>query len=277
MTSLKLRARQTTGAVLWRAGLTRPRRRTLTVLMYHAVTGARFDDPGQMNVSAADFERQLDEIRDTGIPVVDLLEGVTALTTGAIAGPSIAIVFDDGFVGVHDFAAPMLQRRGFPATVFVTTSWVGRDEMALADRRLGRPMTWRELEHVARTGITIGNHTATHARLSRVDLQTARLEIAVARDAIAARIGRVPDTFAYPFGSYGSIGDAGVRQVLTEEGVRVACTTVCGRNVPGTDPLAMRRIRVSWCDREGEIRKALAGCYDWYRWVQRLQTRSAGP
>ena len=69
---------------------------------------------------------------------------------------------------------------------------------------------------------------------------------------------------------------ARLRDVLSAHGFRAGCTTVAGRNDPSADPLALKRIRVSWCDGDGEVRKAIAGCYDWYRWVQRAQGGAAG-
>jgi peptidoglycan/xylan/chitin deacetylase (PgdA/CDA1 family) len=272
MTPVKIRARQSVGALLFRTAGVMPSPGTLTILMYHAVTSTPVDDDGQMSVSVDRFERQLSEIADAGVRVTDLVEGASALSRGsAPSDPAVAIVFDDGFVGVHDLAAPALQRRGFPATVFVTTSWIGRPEMPLADPRLGRPMTWREVGALEHAGIAVGNHTETHQPMSRLDADAMRQEVARARDTIADRIGRSPDAFAYPFGAYDSFDDRS-REALAAEGVQVACTTVFGRNGADADPLALRRIRVSWCDRDGEILKALSGCYDWYRWVQRAQT-----
>jgi peptidoglycan/xylan/chitin deacetylase (PgdA/CDA1 family) len=184
---------------------------------------------------------------------------------------AVAIVFDDGFVGVHDYAAAHLAERRFPATIFVTTAWVGGAAMPLADPCLGRPLTWGEIEALARAGFTIGSHTHTHPRLADLDRDLVRAELRRSRTAIADRVGIPPETFAYPFGAFGTF-DGRTREALAEEGFQVACTTVSGRNRRDADPLAIRRLRVSWCDGDGEICRAVAGCYDWYRWVQRAQT-----
>lgn len=275
MMTAKVRARQFVGRLLSMASRETPEPGTLTVLMYHAVTADLQEDAGQMSVSAEQFERHLSEIASSEARVVDLVEGVSALRLGHLGGAAVAIVFDDGFVGVHEHAAPALLRRSWPATAFITSSWIGRAEMPLAGRRLGRPLTWSEVDDLVRSGISIGSHTDVHPRLSALETEQMHAEVARARDTIAARVGRAPDAFAYPFGAFGSF-NARTRAVLEGEGVRVACTTVCGRNRRDADPLAIRRIRVSWCDGDGEVLKAIAGCYDWYRWVQRAQTLVAG-
>jgi len=79
-----------------------------------------------------------------------------------------------------------------------------------------------------------------------------------------------PRAFAYPYGSYRTF-DARTAALVKEEGFVAACTTVWGRQRRGDDPFAIRRMRVSWCDGPREVAKLLAGCYDWYRVVQRLQ------
>jgi peptidoglycan/xylan/chitin deacetylase (PgdA/CDA1 family) len=127
---------------------------------------------------------------------------------------------------------------------------------------------------LSRRGMSIGSHTHTHPVLASLTREAIDYEIVKSRDAIADRIGRRPEAFAYPFGSFRSF-DARTRAAIEAHGFKVACTTVAGRNAPTTDPLALRRIRVSWCDGPGEIRRALAGCYDWYRCVQRMQSGRA--
>lgn len=277
MSTAKIRLRQAAGDMLFRiAGRPAAAPGTLTILMYHAVTAQPIDDPGQMSVSAARFERQMLELANAGVDIVDLADGVAAAVSGTLSLPAAAIVFDDGFVGVHDRAADVLRRRGWPATVFVTTSWIGAPAMPLAEARLGRPLTWSEVETLRNAGFAIGSHTHTHPLLSRLGEPEIHDELRRSRDAIAERLDQWPDTFAYPFGAFGSF-DGRTRRALADEGFRVACTTVFGSNGRRADPLALRRQRVSWCDGDGEIAKLLAGCYDWYRWVQRAQTARLGP
>jgi peptidoglycan/xylan/chitin deacetylase (PgdA/CDA1 family) len=272
VSTAKIRLRQAAGDALFRiAGRPSAAPGTLTILVYHAVTATPMDDAGQMSVSAERFERQMDELAAAGVAVVDLAAGVQALGAAALAPAAAAVVFDDGFVGVHDQAADVLQRRGWPATVFITTAWIGAPAMPLAEPRLGRPLTWAEIDALRGAGFAIGSHTHTHARLARVSEASMRDELRESSRRIADRVGERPESFAYPFGAFDSF-DGRTRQALAEEGFRAACTTIFGRNTPESDPLALKRVRVSWCDGDGEIAKLLAGCYDWYRWVQRAQT-----
>ena len=110
--------------------------------------------------------------------------------------------------------------------------------------------------------------------LTALESEAVRNELRRSHAAIHEHVGVAPRLFAYPYGSYGTF-NARTRRLLIEEGFSAAVTTVWGRHRPGGDPLEVKRIRVSWCDTVHEIRKALAGCYDWYRIVQRLQASRA--
>ena len=248
----------------------RPSPGTLTVLMYHAITADRLDEPGQMSVSADTFDQQMAELQASGVTVVDLASGVADLVAGRLQTPAAAVVFDDGFVGVHAHAAEVLARRRVPATVFVTTSWIGQPAMPLSDATLGRPMTWAEVNELSRAGIVIGSHTDTHPVLARVSADQVRQELRRSADVIEEHTGTRPVTFAYPYGAYGTFNGM-TRSALGEAEFVAGCTTVFGRNVAKTDPLALHRIRVSWCDGPGAIRAIVAGAHDWYRMVQAVQ------
>ena len=199
MSALRMRARQTFGQLLWMTGRNKPTPGTLTVLMYHAVTPDSLDDPGQMSVSAKRFADQMAEIDDSGVEVVNLVTGAARVQDQTLDRAAVSIVFDDGFVGVHDHAAELLSRHRFPSTLFVSTSWIGGRSMPIADPRLGRPLTWNEVDTLSRRGMSIGSHTHTHPVLASLTREAIDYEIVKSRDAIADRIGRRPEAFAYPF------------------------------------------------------------------------------
>lgn len=267
----RLALRQAVGDVLYRAGRQRPPAGTLTVLMYHAVTAEPLHDRGQASVPAPLFEEQMMRVRRLGMELVPLTDGVARIA-GGCATPLASVVFDDGYVGVHDQALEILRRHHIPATLFVTTQWIGRPAFPWAPPELGRPLTWDEVARlVGEAGCDLGSHTHTHRVLTALTPDDVRQELRTARAIIRERLGMTPTTFAYPYGTYGTF-NASTRQALIEEGVAVACANVWGRFERGDDPWSIKRIRVSWCDSAQELQKSLAGCYDWYRFVQRRQT-----
>ncbi|PIQ82816.1 MAG: hypothetical protein COV76_01505 [Candidatus Omnitrophica bacterium CG11_big_fil_rev_8_21_14_0_20_64_10] len=274
MKPARLRIRQAVGAGLHRLGLRQIPARSLTILMYHAVTAAPVEDPLQVSISAERLESHLALLRPAGLTPVELGQGVNLLRRGADGGPWVAVTFDDGYLGVLEHAQAILARHRVPATLFVATGWIGRPAFSWTGPALGRPMTWPELRRLAsEPGWTIGSHTDAHHPLSHLPLEEAERELERSRQIIQERIGTPPVHFAYPYGTYGTFTPA-TRTLLERHKFQTACTTVWGvETASGTDPLCLKRIRLSWGDDPEEIRKGAAGCYDWYRWVQRLQAR----
>jgi peptidoglycan/xylan/chitin deacetylase (PgdA/CDA1 family) len=271
----RIRARQIAGELGYRLGVRRPPVGSLSILMYHAVTDRALDDRGQESIPQALFATHMASLRELGVIVLPLEEGVARLRQGALTGPVVSVVFDDGYVGVHDSALAALIQYQIPATIFLATAWMGGAGFPWASSALGRPLSWSEVATlVTEARCSIGSHTHTHPVLSRLAPAAVQDELRRSSEAIQDHAGVTPRIFAYPYGSYGTFNGR-TRALLADAGFVVACTTVWGRYHPDDDPLAVKRIRLSWCDSVHELRKAMAGCYDWYRIVQRFQAFAA--
>lgn len=102
-------------------------RRHLKILCYH---GFELDDEASFRpklfIRPADFERRLATIARCGMRVLPLDEAVERMYAGTLPRDAVVITIDDGFCSVHEKAAPLLERYGFPATVYVTTYYVER-------------------------------------------------------------------------------------------------------------------------------------------------------
>lgn len=98
------------------------RRNRLLILCYHGVS---MDDEHEWDphlfVSPAHFESRLRLLRDGGYRVLPFGEAVERLYAGTLPPRSVCITFDDGFVDFQERALPLLDKYGFPATVYLTT------------------------------------------------------------------------------------------------------------------------------------------------------------
>lgn len=269
--TLRLRARQAAGEIPYRLGARRPRPNSLSVLMYHAVTRENLRDPEQQSVSARVFSDQMEAVQDLGVRWVSLEEGLRSLKEGGEGPPMASVVFDDGYVGVHDLALEALVRRRIPATLFLLTERMGKPSFPGRPAEWGRPLTWAEVETLVReAACSVGSHSHSHRALSRLSSDEIRAELKVSRSAIEERLRKPCRLFAYPYGGGGTFG-LRTRRILGEEGFTAACTALWGRCSTRTDPLAIPRMRFSWCDSPREMRKSLAGSYDWYSFFQRFR------
>jgi peptidoglycan/xylan/chitin deacetylase (PgdA/CDA1 family) len=94
------------------------------ILMYHRIA----DDPidhWRIAVSPVHFEQQLDVLRRTRhpLPLADFVQGLMA---GSLPSNAVALTFDDGYIDNLVAAKPRLAAADIPATVFLTTGFVGQ-------------------------------------------------------------------------------------------------------------------------------------------------------
>jgi len=118
----------------WDVALRRWARRDATVVLtYHRVLekwepALDYSQPG-MVVTVPAFERQLafHERHFEIIPLGQLLDGGTVHRPAR--RPRCVITFDDGWRDNYDLAFPILRQRGIPATIFLTTDFIGTERV----------------------------------------------------------------------------------------------------------------------------------------------------
>ena len=170
------------------------------VLAYHAVgpapqgTGLRgtFMPPDE-------FERQMDFLarRREVVPLSELTPD------GSAGGRSVrvAITFDDGYRTVLENAAPILQRHGFPATLFVPTGWVGdRNRWDGEDHPELDLLGDEGLVELSRRGFEIASHGHRHIDMSKADREEVREDVEASVAHLTGLFGSPPRHLSYPYG-----------------------------------------------------------------------------
>ncbi len=225
------------------------------ILTYHRVDWVSGD---RLVVSPEAFRIQMEWLSAQGIRVVDLSTLVASLSSPPPDSPQVAITFDDGYLDNFEYAWPILRGLKFPAAVFVPAGWVGQ----------ARFMSWDQLHQMAQDGITIGSHSLTHPKLSRIPLAQAREEVVRSKEILEQQLKRRVDWFCYPSGDFSDP----IVQFLREAGYQGAVTVLPGANGRQTPHLALRRTEVSGEDTLESFKRKLFGAYDdWHRLVQCLK------
>ena len=100
-------------------------RPSLAVVNYHRVL-ARPDPLLDSETDVATFHWQMALLAEC-FNVMPLHEALRALDERRLPPRTVCITFDDGYRSVHDLALPILRKFRLPATVFVTSGFVGAD------------------------------------------------------------------------------------------------------------------------------------------------------
>jgi peptidoglycan/xylan/chitin deacetylase (PgdA/CDA1 family) len=221
----------------------------ISILMYHQV--GRFRPMRRHRANYCDagrFERQMALLAQGGFSVLDL-DTALACLRGERPTPARAVVltFDDAYAGFVEHALPVLRRRGLPAVVYAISDWLGRrmswsaPEPGRAEPRL---MSAAQLREVQAAGITIGSHSASHAKLGELDPERQRRELIDSRAALEDVLGGEVRHLCYPFGSF----DLTTIDAARDAGYVSATTCLRGAATAADHPLVLPRKAISFGD-----------------------------
>lgn len=243
--------------------------RGVRILGYHRIAEGR----DSLCVTPADFAAQMQMVARLDAEPIRL-DAALDLLARPVTGRYVAVTFDDGY---HDYlveAAPVLERHGIPATIFVPSAIIDGTAAFSWYRDPPRALTWDEIRDLVGGGLVdVQAHTRTHPRLPGVDHARARDEIAGCKRDIEARVGYEVSSFCYPAGLYGAREVALVRAA----GYRAAVTTDPGVNGGGAAPETLRRTLVFRGDSAPQFEAKLGGLLDHrghlQRWLHRRRSR----
>jgi peptidoglycan/xylan/chitin deacetylase (PgdA/CDA1 family)/SAM-dependent methyltransferase len=229
----------------------------LPILMYHRIASGGSDALGRYRLAPERFAEQLRLLRDGGFRSVGFEEvGRSLRGRRPLPGRAVVLTFDDGCRDFLTDAWPLLRAYGFGATLFVVTDRVGGTNAW--DAPYGDTVEllgWDELRKLARAGVEIGSHTATHPYLTAVPVEEVAREAARSRAAIIRELGVDPVAIAYPYGDV----DAGVRRIVGGIGYGYGVTTEGRRASLLDDPLDLPRIEVTSTFTTGDLLAAVGG------------------
>jgi peptidoglycan/xylan/chitin deacetylase (PgdA/CDA1 family) len=218
--------------------------RTLRVLMYHKVNDVAGNS---VTVPTSLFDEQMTQLGELGYHPVSLDQVFDHYLHGdQLPDGAVLITFDDGYRDNLVNAAPILERHGYPAVLFVPIGYVGgrrplpHDEHLAARGIVNPAVEWRDFADLERAGIRIESHGIGHRPLADLEVDEAAREITLSKLRLEEALGRPVRAFAYVKGS-----EAHYRLVhlslLRQAGYDLAFTSISGANGPKTDPLQLHR------------------------------------
>ncbi len=99
----------------------------LLIISYHKVCSS-MDSYGYMTMPADAFEGHIKFIKDN-FNVVAMIDGLNLIKEEGRRGVYVSINLDDGYMDNFTHAFPVLKKYSVPATLFLTTDFIGKDHL----------------------------------------------------------------------------------------------------------------------------------------------------
>ena len=214
----------------------------LPVLLYHHVGPVQPGTYPALTVAPERFEKQMSWLKRNGYTTIRTADWLAWCLEGKSLPPKpVLLTFDDAYADLVEYAFPVLRKHDFTATVFVVTGEIGGENSW--DKRSGsaaiRCMNVDEIKRWSGEGIEFGAHTRTHPDLTTLSEHELEEEIAGSGRELAVILGKIPSSFAFPFGAYNSIV-----QERVKKSYQLAFTSDEGLNDLATHPHTLRRIMI---------------------------------
>ena len=244
----------------------------IPVLMYHRIGTTHNDRESRYCIPPNRFATHMHRLSALGMRACSLTDFFTWLEQEqALPEGSFLLTFDDGFLGVYEHAAAVLQELGWPATVFLVSRLIGREnEWCKTENPGGATYPLLAPEHITamrKIGFSFQSHTRLHADLTTLSEDTLEEELAGSRQDLEDMLGEQVRYLAYP---YGRLNDH-VISATRAAGYEAAFSTQPGFNRPGVDRYQVRRLDILGIDSPTMLaRKVFYGSNDG-SWQQTLR------
>ena len=220
----------------------------IPVLMYHRV-GVPDHARDVYCIRPERFVAQMRALAEANYRAVSV-EDFDAWRRGEKSLPenSFVLTFDDGFTGVHDFAAPVLKKLEWPATVFLVAGKLGGQsdwEVTTGEPMHPHPlMNAAQLSNLSAQGFSLHSHSLLHHDLTTLEASTLEQDLCDSRALISDISGQAPLYLAYPYGRH----SLAVRKAAQHAGFTLAFSVESGFNRPGENAYQIRRLDVFGSD-----------------------------
>lgn len=206
------------------------------IVLYHRVNDQTDDT---LTIGLRRFAEHVTILKHAYVPV-DSVALVQKMRSGErIPDGAVAVHFDDCYRDVLTHAAPVLKQAGIPASVFVSTGFIGTQRVFPHDSETCPAsldnLNADDIRTLAREGWVVGSHTVNHANLGVATDTEVRFEVGQSKKDLEAILGKPVSLFSYPFGGRRHTRP-GVAEIVREAGY-AAMFSAYGGYVHGRDDI----------------------------------------
>lgn len=248
--------------------------------MYHRVGTSRNEWESRSCITPGQFAKHMHHLAKQEMHACSLTDFFAWLDRKkTLPEGSFLLTFDDGFMGVYEHAAPVLQELNWPATVFLVSGLIGKqDEWYQTQNPSRATFPLLALEHICamrETGFTFQSHTRLHPDLTTLSDDDLTEELAGSRQDLEDLLGEQVRYLAYPYGRF----NENVLDTTRAAGYEAAFSTQPGFNRRDVNPYRIRRLDVYGTDTATMLaRKVFFGSNDgsWQQTYRYYKGRVAG-
>ena len=196
------------------------------ILAYHRVNSSGKDP---IAVSTDSFRTQLKYFYENGFSSMTLEEFVCAATQKKLPQKTLVITFDDGYRDNYLFAFPVMRLYGFRGTFFLTTDYIGTDDIFPMDKKKNwdyvtdedLPLTWEQVFEMKEHGMEFGSHTCSHRFLDELPEEDVIREVIESKRYLEQKLQSRVASFCYPAGRFNDR----VKEIVRQAGYVAAVVT----------------------------------------------------
>jgi len=238
--------------------------RRVPILLYHQIEDVPpHRDPRRLSISPQLFEAHMRYLTDNDYTCLPLDALVEIIRAGADhPHRAFALTFDDGYRDFLNNVCPILTRYGFTATIFVVAGEIGQwSSWAEQDGDRSAPLlSGPELQRLCEMGMSVGSHTVTHRRLSRLSHKESVYEIRESKRILEERLGTPIKFLSYPYADQ----DEQIRALVSQAGYEASL----GISKGSQSTFNLRRVQCLGTDSAFLFTLKVSGWYDWLLWLR---------
>ena len=161
-----------------------------SILLYHRFGENNFPST---SITIEQLDKHIETLLNSEYNIMRLENIALAITRGeSLPDKTVGISIDDAFLSVYEVAWPKFLEAKIPFTVFVSTEHI--------DKKYPSMMSWDQIKEMHNSGVTIGNHLATHDSMINLEPNIWKLKVDIAQKKLTEVLGEKPKLFAYPYG-----------------------------------------------------------------------------
>ena len=216
-------------------------RQKIPILMYHSISRSTNPKFLQFAVPPRHFADQMAYLYMHGYTPITVTQLVQCTAENLPEKP-VVLTFDDGLSDFFTEALPVLTHYSFPATLYITTAFVGGtcDWLQREGESTRLMVTWEQVAQIQAAGIECGAHSHTHPQLDMLSPTLMQHELLTSKQVLEEHLGQQVASFAYPYGYYTTT----TQQLIQAAGYTSACAVKHAMHRIGMYPFSLPRLMV---------------------------------